>query len=169
MTQPTKFPVGSLVTVKHHTMNSASLGLVVDPAAGHRWATDGQCVEDMMPEGGDKFQLVRILGLRFLEVPTDRSLLPSHEPCRDEIVRWAYIQINQNQQVAGPDVDSIMMFRKNCLLCSYLGMRRATFVHELELLIEYLQLAKEPDGSISRSLLRRNKYFAMLNEILPQK
>ena len=139
--------------------------MVVDQSSGKRWVEKDPCLE-YVPGNSQNFVLVRVLGQKLTDgYVLGKRGLPDKEPSETETVRWAFAQLNQSWRVAGPDVASIEEFLKQCRLCDSIGMKGATFVHDLSLVAEHLRGAKRPPSSMSYF---ERRYLAMLEEILPR-
>ncbi len=162
-----KIKMGSLVAVSNTVSPGRWLGLAVDQKAGRRWAAKDPCIEYNLSENHGPL-LVRVLGLKLTEGEAlGRSGLPEQEPRRTETVRWAFVQTVPNPPwvVAGPDLHSIAEFHRQCRISRDFEMHGATFIGDLALLEEYLRGVERKDSAISYF---EKKFFAMLNEVLPQ-
>jgi len=165
--QNEEIAVGSLLAVPQSIHSGHWLGLVVNQEAGRKWVERDPCIEFSISEKSGPL-LVRVLGQKLTEVAAlHKSGLPEGEPNETQTVRWAFIQTIPNLPwtVAGPDVNSIVMFLQWCNICESLGMNGATFLHDVVLLAEYLRGVKRTENAMSHY---EKKYFAMLEDVLPR-
>ena len=163
-----KSVIGSLVFSAPNPLDgNHGLGLVVAQEAGKNWAEKDPCIEYDIPEEYGPL-LVRVLGLK---LTTGRALykssLPEREPCGTETVRWAFVQTKPNPLwvVAGPSVESIEDFLRQCRLFGTFGIGEPTFLHEVALLVEYLRGVTRTKEAMSHF---DRQFFAMLRDVLPR-
>jgi hypothetical protein len=159
--------VGTVIAVRNSLDTGHWLGLIVDQKAGKAWADADPCMEHQLDAKWGPL-LVRVLGRKVNETPAmGRSTVPEREPSRDETVRWVYVQTLPHPlfyAVAGPGGLGVEAFLDTCRTCDSLGMKGATFLHELQLLADHLKGIEKPKREMSYF---ERQYRAMLAEVLP--
>lgn len=153
--------VGNLVSVSNSIDGGRWLGLIVNQEAAQKWVEKDLCIEYNPPEK-QGFLIARVLGGGLI---LSKPGLPETEPDERQTVRWVFVQLNQAYVVAGPDVVSVENFLSQCRICNLLGMRGATFFHDLALVAEYLRGVTRKRSEMSSF---ESKYFKMLGEVLPK-
>lgn len=158
---------GNLVLIGNMTTPGGSLGLIVNQVRGKVWLDRDPCIEHIpSTEDKEKYLIARVLGLRTIGCSLiGKTVLPEEEPDEAMTVRWSYVQENRTPYIAGPDVESIEKFLESCYICDSLGMKDATFFHDVSMLIEYLHGVTRPRELMSYS---EQKFFKMLEDVLPK-
>lgn len=161
-----KVAVGSLIAIPNSIRSGHMLGLVVDREAGERWVSRDP-FPDTRAQATPSSVLVRLLGRHTTDLYySGNEQLWGEEPSRFATVRWLYVETNPNPPwvVAGPDTFSIEKFFSACKTCETLGMTGATFLHELQILLDHL---KGHVKSVDNTSIFERRYRVMLDDVLP--